>query len=184
MKKLKGKTLDEIHGKEKADILRKKLSIASSGKKNSMYGKPSPMGSGNGWCGWYNGWHFRSLRELSYMINVIERFNLKWENAEKSKYKIEYLDHKGSERTYHPDFFINSKYLVEIKPKKLWNSMNVKLKKEAAIIFCEKYNFKYKLISPRKLTFDEIKFLVEQTKVIFVDRYKKKFELWKEKEHC
>lgn len=59
-----------------------------------------------------------------------------------------------------------------------------KIKKEASIIFFTKYNFKYKLISPRKLKFDEIKFLVEQTKVIFVDRYKKKFELWKEKEHC
>lgn len=172
----KGKTIDEIHGKEKSDIIRKKISDKVSGKNNPMYGKPSPSGSGNGWSGWYEGWFFRSLLELSYMVNVIERFNLKWENAEKSKYKIEYFDYKGTPRTYYPDFLVEGKYLVEIKPKRLWNSSNVKDKKDAAVIFCEKNNFKYKLISPRKLTFDEINLLVEQTKIKFTDRYKMKFD--------
>lgn len=144
-----------------------------------MYGKPSPMGSGNGWSGWYNNWYFRSLKELSYMVNVIERFNLKWENGEKSKYKIEYIDYKGNMRTYRPDFLIEDKYLVEIKPKKLWNSKNIKIKKEFAINFCNERNLKYKLISPKMLTFNEINLLVEQTKVKFLDRYKKKFEEWK-----
>jgi hypothetical protein len=39
-----------------------------------MYGKPSPNGSGNGW-------YFISLHELSYMVNVIERFKLKWNSG-------------------------------------------------------------------------------------------------------
>jgi len=175
----KGKTIDEIYGKEKADIIREKLSKKSTGENNPMYGKPTPIGSGNGWSGWYNGWYFRSLRELSYMINVIERFNLKWENAEKRKYEIKYLDYKGTPRTYRPDFLIENKYLVEIKPKKLWNSSNIKKKKEAAIIFCNEYKLKYKLISPRMLSFEEINILVEQTKLEFLDRYKKKFDEWK-----
>ena len=72
----------EKYGKEIADDklknLKNKLSILFSGKKNPMYGKPTPIGSGNGWSGWYKGWYFRSLLELSYMINVIERFNLKF----------------------------------------------------------------------------------------------------------
>lgn len=180
--KQKGKNIDEIYGKEKADIIRDKISKKSSGKNNPMYGKPSPMGSGNGWSGWYNNWYFRSLLELSFMINVIERFNFKWESGENKKYSINYIDYKGLEKTYFPDFILNDKYLVEIKPKKLWESNVIKNKKNAAIIFCEKNNLKYKLINPRKLTFNEIKILVEQTKVVFLDRYKKKFNLWKTKE--
>jgi len=51
-----------------------------------MYGKPAPIGSGNGWSGWYKGWYFRSLLELSFMINVIERFKMSWQNAETKKH--------------------------------------------------------------------------------------------------
>ena len=40
-----------------------------------MYGRFSPRGSGNGWSGWYKEWYFRSLLELSYMINET-KFNM------------------------------------------------------------------------------------------------------------
>jgi len=179
----KGKSLEEIYGKEKAIKIRKKISLKSSGKNNPMYGKPSPSGSGNGWSGWYKNWYFRSLRELSYMINVIERFNLSWESAEKLKYKIEYIDWKGTTRTFHPDFIIEDKYLVEIKPKKLWGSDNVIRKKEAAIEFCRNKNLKYKLTeSIKTLSHNELKILVNTKKIKFTKRYKEKFELW-EKEN-
>jgi hypothetical protein len=69
------KTYEELYGKEKANKMKNNLSILNSGSKNKMYGKPSPQGSGNGWSGWYKGWYFRSLIELSYMVNVIEK---KW----------------------------------------------------------------------------------------------------------
>ncbi len=45
---------------------KKRLSRANSGSNNPMFGKPTPNGCGNGWKGWYKGWHFRSLRELAY----------------------------------------------------------------------------------------------------------------------
>ena len=80
-----------------------------------MYGKPSPQGSGNGWSGWYKGWYFRSLLELSYMILVIERFNISWSNGE--KIKITYKNFSGINRNYFPDFLLNNKYIIEIKPK-------------------------------------------------------------------
>ena len=69
----------EKYGEEEANkrMARAKIkwSKASSGKNNPMYGKPTPNGSGNGWSGWYKGWFFRSIKELSYMINIIEARN-------------------------------------------------------------------------------------------------------------
>jgi hypothetical protein len=173
----KGKKLEELYGKEKSENIKRKLSIASSGKNNPMYGRPSPIGSGNGWSGWYKGWHFRSIHELSYMINVIERFKMKWKNAEIKNLKIEYLDYNKTKRTYVADFLINNKYLVEIKPKKLHNSKLILLKKEAAIKFCKEKNLIYKLIDPSKLLYhDDIKELIKLKYLEFTDRYKEKWE--------
>jgi NUMOD3 motif len=175
----KGKTYKELYGEEKANKIVKKISAASSGENNPMYGKPSPQGSGNGWSGWYKGWYFRSLKELSYMINVIERFNLQWEVGEKKKFKINYNDFYGNKRTYYPDFLIEGKYLVEIKPKILWNSYNVKRKKEAAINFCKEHNFTYKLTEcPKLISYNEIKQLIKEKKLIFIKRYQEKFNEW------
>ena len=76
----------EKYGKEVANDKLKdyktKQSENNKGDKNKMFGKPSPNGSGNGWSGWYNGWFFRSILELSYMINIIEKYNISWKNAE------------------------------------------------------------------------------------------------------
>jgi len=177
--KNKGKTYDEIHGKQKADKIKNKLSKKSSGENNPMYGKPSPNGSGNGWCGWYNNWHFRSLLELSFMLNVIERFNFKWKSAECKKYKIKYIDFEGNERNYFPDFILNDKYLVEIKPKSLYNTTINKNKKIAAIEFCNKNNLKYKLMTPKKLLLKDIDDLIQSGKIKFIDRYQIKYEQWK-----
>lgn len=169
----------EKYGKEIADQkmyeYRKKQSIKSSGKNNSMYGKPSPQGSGNGWSGWYNGWYFRSLYELSYMIKVIERFNLKWESGEKKKYLISYVDWNGKQRNYFCDFVINGKYLIECKPKKLHSAISVRSKIKGAEKFCNKNGLKYKLVSPKKLTEEEIKDLYTSGKIKFLERYDKKY---------
>jgi len=145
----KGKTLIELYGLEKSSLIKKKLSIKSSGENNPMYGKLSPNGSGNGWSGWYKGWFFRSLRELSYMIYVIERFSLKWKNAEQI-IKIKYINYDGSKRTYRPDFLIEDKYLVEIKPKSLQSSPLIILKSNAARIFCKDNNLIFKIRECRK----------------------------------
>jgi hypothetical protein len=173
----KGKTYEQIHGIEKATIIKEKIARFSRGENNPMYGKPSPNGSGNGWCGWYKGWHFRSLMELSFMINVIERFGFKWKTAESKKYMVSYVDYNGKKRNYFSDFILDEKYMVEIKPIHLINSITNRKKKEYAIEFCNQNNLKYKLItSVKKLTFNEIKTLVENNKIKFVDRYQIKFE--------
>lgn len=177
-----GKTVYSIwvqkYGKELADIklsiFRKKNSDSNSGRKNPMFGKSSPMGSGNGWSGWYKGWFFRSLKELSYMINIIERYDIKWVSGESKEYTINYFDHKNTPRTYRPDFILNEKYMVEVKPKKLWNSDNVKRKKESALDFCRKNNLKYKLVDLPNLSIDTILNLHKSKKIIFTERYERK----------
>jgi hypothetical protein len=178
-----GKTNYEVwmnkYGKEEADKKekhrRKKMSVAATGEKNSMYGKPSPKGSGNGWSGWYKGWFFRSLHELSYMINVIERFNLPWETGEQKQYSIPYINWDGGKRNYFCDFIVGKKYCVECKPKKLHKSTSVLAKKNGADKFCRINGLKYKLVSPKKLADEKISELHKNGKIKFTERYERKF---------
>lgn len=176
----KGKTYEEIHGVEFANKIKKKISEKISGEKNGMYGKPSPNGSGNGWSGWYNGFFFKSLLELSFLIKYVDRFNMECKSAENKKYRIKYKNYEELERNYFPDYVINDKYLIEIKPKHLINSFINKRKKESAIIFCKENNLIYKMITPNRLEFDDIKSLVENNKIKLLDRYKLKYEKYLE----
>jgi hypothetical protein len=158
-----------------------KQSELNSGEKNNMYGKPSPNGSGNGWSGWYNGWFFRSLRELTYMVEVIERFNLDWESAETNKWKIQYEDYKGQIRNYFPDFIIGGKYIVEIKPKRLWNSDSVIRKREAAELLCEENGLKYKITDITCISNNKLVTLYSKGLIKFTDKYELKFKEWEKK---
>lgn len=146
------------------------------GENNHMFGRPSPNGSGNGWSGWYKDWFFRSIGELSYMINVIERFNLEWKNGETQEFKVKYTDWEGKEKNYFPDFIISNKYMVEVKPKKLWGSPKVKLKEEGAKIFCKDNGLVYKLVDARKLSTEEMIYLYETKMIKFTDKYEEKFK--------
>jgi hypothetical protein len=179
-----GKSLYETwlnqYGKEEADkkydIWKSKISNATKGEKNGMYGKSSPNGSGNGWSGWYKGTFFRSLLELSYIVNIFERFNIEWESAEQKKYIIKYVNSEGISRTYRPDFIVSNKYLIEIKPKKLHNSKSVKEKTNAAIDFCKSNNLIFKITETIKLSIDEIIELKNSNNLKFTDRYEQKFK--------
>jgi hypothetical protein len=171
--KNKGKTFIELYGEEKAALLKDKMSKNSSGKNNPMYGKLSPNGSGNGWSGYYNNYYFRSLLELSFIINTAERFNLNLKSAE--SIRIKYMIN-GRDRNYIPDFIVNDKYLIEIKPKKLINTPVVLLKKSAAISYCYEHNLIYKIISPNIINFNIFRELVESGKVQLIEKYYTKFK--------
>jgi len=174
----KGSTYEIMYGFEKAQILKQNCSKNNKGEKNPMFGKPSPQGSGNGWSGWYKGWFFRSLKELSFMINVIERFKFKWDTCEcKNLFKISYIDYNGINKNYFPDFILNDKYVVEIKPKHLWNSINVVNKKNAAELWCKEHGYKYKLIDiDKKINLQELNKLINIEEVNLIDRYKIKLK--------
>jgi hypothetical protein len=169
----KGRSFVEMYGQVRAEQLKLNMSNKSSGKNNPMYGKPSPTGSGNGWSGHYNDYYFRSLLELSFIINVAERFKLNLKSAEsiRIKYSID-----GRDRNYIPDFIVNDKYLIEIKPKNLVNSQVVILKKNAAISYCNENNLIYKIISPQTIDFSLFGELVESGRVKLIERYHIKFK--------
>lgn len=174
-KKQIGKTYEDRFGIDKARIMKLQLSKNNSGQNNPMYGKPSPIGSGNGWSGWYKGWYFRSLLELSYMIYIIERFNIKWKSAERRKYRIDYTV-DGVNKTHYADFILNDKYLIEIKPKKLCNTYKNSTINHHTNQYCIENNLIYKIIDPVKLNNDKLKELILNNTVKLTDRYRKKFD--------
>jgi hypothetical protein len=169
----------EKYGKNIADEKykdwRKKLKEnAPRGEKNWQFGKPATHSCGRGWSGWYKECHFRSLKELSFIILYLERFKFKWESAEKAKFKIEYINEKGEKKNYFPDFIVNNKFLIEIKPKELFNFPLMKLKTKFALDFCKKNGYIYKIIDPKSLTHKEIKELFLTGKIKFISKYELK----------
>ncbi len=155
---------------EKHEAFKNKISKIFSGDGNPMYGKPAPVGSGNGWSGWYKGWYFRSLLELSYMIFVIERFNLKWECGERGKNAIKYT-YNGDEKTYFPDFIINEKYMIECKPKSLQNTEINKIKTQYAKAYCESNGLIMKVRDCIKIKKDDLINLYKSGGVKFIEKY-------------
>lgn len=93
-----------------------------------------------GISGTYKGIHFRSLYELSYLIYLI-KFKIKFECE---PFSILYTN----VNRYMPDFLIENKYLVEIKPKEFQNTEKNLLKTKAALQYCEENNLIYKIIDP------------------------------------
>ena len=170
------------YGKEKADELQLDLSKRRSenqkGEKNSMYGKPSPQVSGNGWSGWFNGFFFRSLIELSYLV-YLTRFKINYKNGE--TIRIEYSDYLGNKKNYFPDLIIENKYILEIKPKNLINYKTVEFKTQAGKKWAQENGFTYKIISPIKISFEKIKKLHDNNEIIFTKRYEEKFKCYKSK---
>ena len=168
------------YGKAEADRrmveLKKKHSNNNKGIKCHFYGKPPPVGCGNGWSGWYKGWYFRSLRELTYMIHVIEKSNYKWITAESRDLAIKYKNENGVEKTYFSDFLVENKWLVEIKPEKLMGIKVNVLKKQAAEIFCKERNYEYRMVDIKILPIDELICLYKNKSIKLVDKYKNKLE--------
>lgn len=167
------------YGKDKADQLFEELktrrSLNSKGENNPMYGRPAPIGSGNGWSGWYKDWYFRSLLELSYMIMIIERFGLIWEPAEQKSLTIEYL-YDGNKRSYRADFLIGEKYLVECKPKKLQNTPVNKAKAIAAKKYCEENSLIYKITHVSIVDEGVLLSKYLTGDLTFIDKYDKRFK--------
>jgi hypothetical protein len=163
------------YGKEIADKklieLKNKQSLLNRGNKNRMFGKPAPKNSGNGISGWYKDWFFRSLLELSYMIYVIERFNLPWENGESDKYKIPY-EIDGINKNYFPDFVINEKYVIECKPKNLWRTKINEIKFKFAEEFCNKNNLIFKIKDIIKIKKPELMRLISYGDVVLTNKWK------------
>jgi hypothetical protein len=167
------------YGQEDADLkmmaLKQKMSERFSGPRNPMFGKPAPVGSGNGWSGWYDGFHFRSFLELCY-IHSLTLKNISFESAEKKKYAIQYNYNEVS-RTYFCDFhLLDDGIFVEVKPKSLKNIGANECKFTAAKnLLGDKFVILTEDDIPR-LTKETVRFLIDSNVVIFNDSCKEKVE--------
>lgn len=170
----------EKEAQEKLKKTKAKLSNAFSGSNNPMYGKPSPQGAGCGWSGWYKNWYFRSLKELSYVIKIIEPTGRQWEGGE--SLHIKYTSWDGRERTYSPDFIVGND-VVEVKPCRLASSLTVRLKQKAAEEYCRQNNLSYIITDVKSLTDDEIRCLHQNGTIVFIDRYEKMYKLKYQSDH-
>lgn len=116
----KGKSYSEIYGKEKADNIKLKLSVAMSGEKNHMYGKPAPKGSGSGIDGWHKDFYFRSILELSFLLDMHKK-GFVVVNAETNNFKVNYKVNENV-KNYFPDFYLPEiDTVVEVKPSSMIN---------------------------------------------------------------
>lgn len=171
------------YGKEIADekILSVNIKKARKGSDNGMFGKPSPKGSGNGWSGWYKGWFFRSLRELYCVVFILEKNNLSWVSAETDLYSVSYTDWCGNVRNYYPDFVVESTYVIEVKPKRLFNSVNIISKFDAATKHFNNIGMIYIMLDCPVVPLDYLERLIESKDVILTANTFKKYEKWREK---
>lgn len=98
-----------------------------------------------GISGHYKGNNFRSINELSFMINYLEVKNINFTMGEKTP-GIEYYDTVLQKtRTYFTDF-ITDKYIFENKPKAFWSKQEVLDKAIATREFCQSRNLIYRII--------------------------------------
>lgn len=159
----------------KINDIKNKISSKSKGENNPMFGKKSPIGSGNGWGGWYKNFYFRSLRELSFLTEYMERFNMKVESGENKRFRIEYKI-GDSIKNYYPDYIVDSKYMVECKPKELWGSSLNLAKKQSAEKFCKEIGIKYKIIDPILISEEKLKSLYLSGLITFNEKTENKFK--------
>jgi DNA polymerase III alpha subunit len=97
-----GRTMESIHGKEKADEIKESLSKRMSGRGNHMFGKPSP----NGKRGYRKdlGHYVRSTWEADF-ARILKLLEIEYIYEKESFYLN---DGEGWEGHYTPDFYIPS----------------------------------------------------------------------------
>ena len=140
-----------------------------------MYGKPAPLDCGTGWKGWYKGRFFRSLLELSFMVNYLDKNNLQYSSGEQPWYRIKYVDSSGVKRSYSADFVVGNQ-LIEIKPSKRINDPVNILKKGAAVEWCCKNGYVYSIKTERDfdpLSYRDIYELCRKKEIKLLAKYKR-----------
>lgn len=84
--------------------------------------------------GKYNNFYFRSMNELSFIINYIEKKNIKYESGENLDGIKYFCSTTNKIKKYYPDL-ITADYVFELKPKCFWRSQNNIDKINAAKLF-------------------------------------------------
>ena len=179
-----GKSNIEYYGIKKAKEISQKLSSSQKiaprkkryGKDNPQFGKPPSEFSGRGWKGHYKGNFFRSLLELSFIVNFLEAKHIVWESGELHKHLIPYISIDGRQRNYFPDF-ITKNNIIEIKPSRLTTHGNNINKMNAAIEHAKENNKTYKMYTEKdfnSLTKTQVWELEQTGNLVFTSKGGKK----------
>ena len=123
--------------------------------------------------GWYKGWFFRSLKELSYVL-LCEKNGLKWRTAETDEFSVTYTDLYGKKKKHWADLFVDDHIIVEVKPIKHQKGKTVQLKAEAMKKFCEEKGYTYMMVAPRKVSKQDLQDLIKNDMIQFTDDCKDK----------
>lgn len=147
----KGKTIEELWGKEKAENLRKLQSESRLGEKNPAFGKVYEKSGGK--IGKYKGLMFRGIWELSYW-KYLENLGYNIHDESVIAYEALKIPYESStkRRTYFPDFLNKfSKELVEVKSFYKFSEMSDELfsKKQAAEKWCQENGYVYKILTEK-----------------------------------
>jgi len=103
-------------------------------------------------CGWYNGLHFRSSLELSFLFM---NKDVTFISCEKNEYKIIY-EKDSKPKVYYPDY-TDGDIIYEIKPSTLLEYKDNDLKINKGL---ELYGDKYKVITEKEVPY------LEKTKIL------------------
>ncbi len=127
--------------------------------------------------GWYKGWFFRSFKELSFVL-LTEKNGSVWRTAEVNELAVYYTDPWGRTKKHYADILVDESTMFEIKPKKHQRGKIVKLKAEAMKKFCETKGYTYQMVSPRKISKEELETLLEEKKIVLTDSCKDKVKTY------
>jgi hypothetical protein len=109
----KGKTIEELRGKESADRTKARLSSKLSGSDNPAYGK-TYEGHGGRNVGRYRGFLFRSLYEYSF-LKFLESIGQDLTRDVMYEQHCIPFEFQGTQRTYRPDFEVHDMGVIEVK---------------------------------------------------------------------
>lgn len=90
-----------------------------------------------------------SFMRLCDDIGEINKFD-------KVRFFIKYIDSFGQQRRYIPDFFINEKIIIEIKPKLMLNRFNNQNKFSACMSYCLENDLRFIIITEDELNKESI----------------------------
>jgi hypothetical protein len=153
------------HTQETKNKISKILLNSENMKKAKEEGKFNTKKNSGGIEGYYKGIYFRSSLELSFLVKYGPM-----ENAENSKYRIEY----GNNNYYYPDFADNNGNVYEIKPSNLltYGSNPIKIEEAKKV-----YKEKYIVITEKECPYiskKEIELLIQKGVLTLTDRGKDK----------
>lgn len=131
--------------------------------------------SNSHFCGWYNGLHFRSSLELSFLFM---NKDVTFISCEKNEYKIIY-EKDSKPKTYYPDY-TDGDIIYEIKPSTLLEYKDNDLKINKGL---ELYGDKYKVITEKEVPYLEKTKILELIEIGVVRVNKKTLSVFKNYKH-